>query len=651
MASLPRMMYLRQRVSRLLRSDGLISAADVRGISISRHQLRQKEESEEKHATNMGGNSQTDRIPVESVDPDPDELEKFARQTEVLTSIDECRQDMPPFVKGILDGKVNTRVLSYPDVMENDRYYSLLARCQHISDHLEAKKKLVGAIDGEKRISKDILLPLRNLNAFGLQCERQSGGQGLGMTETMRVLEEFSVNMSLSEAVAVSNTVGLATLVRFAPEGAKKKYLRKLASGEATAAYCLADGEAGADATRSECVAQFQRDSNEWVIRGEKLWVSNASTADVFVVFARTQVVTPELTAADAVTAFVVERGAAGLKVETPQAEKVGLKGLDTSSVTLDSVRVGEDALLGEVNGGHFVFVESILKERAFVGARVSAALRALLSDTIQDALGRHTFQLNLSEFELVKERVARMASALFTLESMTYLTAGLADVMLVPDVELEVALTRLYTMKVAKQVVEGCLALYGDKAYLSEHPAARLKRDLEALELWEGTTDLNHLHAAQICMQHILLKRYEYENQFRNPFTAPWRLAKYIKWERDHKRDEVKGTLQIHRDVHPSLDGPARTLEYSVLRLQYAIDRTFSKFFYIQGFKDVDMNKIAELAAECYAIASALARANRSYCQGHREVLFKCHLANTTCLVPSIFATNQLSTFFLNTV
>ena len=604
--------------------------------------------------TPLEGTSQTDRIPVESVDPD--ELEKFAYQSEVLTSINECRQDMPPFAKGLLEGKVNTKVLSYPDVLENDRYYSLQARCRQIGDHLEAKKKLVAAIDEEKRISKDIVLPLRDLKAFGLQCERQCGGQGLGMTETMRVLEEFSVNMSLSEAVAVSNTVGLATIVRFASERAKKKYLPKLASGEMRAAYCFADREAGTDATRSECLAQLHKDTNEWVIRGEKLWVSNASTADIFVVFAKTLEMTPELTAADAVTAFIVERGEVGLKVSTPEAEKVGLKGLDTSTVTFDSVRVEQDHVLGEAHGGQLVYVESVLKERALVGARVSAALRNLLNGTIQDVLRRHTFQLNLSKFELVKERVARMSSALFTLESMTYLTAGLADVMLVPDVELEVALTRLYTMKVAKQVLEGCLALYGDKAYLSEHPAARLKRDLEALELWEGTSDLNHLHAGQICMLHIMKKRLEYDNQFHNPFTAPWRLAKYLKWEREHKKDEVRGTLQIDRDVHPSLDGAAKALEYSVLRLHYAIDRTFSKHVYISHFKDVDMNRIAELTAECYAIASALARANRSYCKGHRETWFKCRISNFHLLLlkcassccPQLFVECKYTQYFL---
>ena len=77
---------------------------------------------------------------------------------------------------------------------------------------------------------------------------------------------------------------------------------------------------------------------------------------------------------------------------------------------------------------------------------------------------------------------------------------------------------------------------------------------------------------------------------------------------------------------VDPSLDGPAKTLEYAVLRLEYAIDRTFYKHVYVNHFKDVDLNKIAELTAECYAMASALARANRSYCQGHREIGFKCH-------------------------
>ena len=619
MASFRRMMFLRSRATVcFLRTDVLLRA-DSRPISHSRHQMQQKQEDGEKH---YGDASSADRTPVESVDPD--ELEKFANQTEVLTSIDDSRQDMPPFVKGMLDGKVNTRVLSYPDVMENDRYYSLHARCQRVNDHLKAKRELVDAIDDEERISKDIMLPLRNLNVFGLQCERQCGGQGLGMTETMRVLEEFSVNMSLSEAVAVSNTVGLSTIVKFASEDVKEKYLPKLASGEMTAAYCYADREAGADAARSECAAQPQSEADEWVIRGEKLWVSNASAADVFVVFAKTRAVTHELTAADAFTAFVVERGAAGVKVSRPEAKKVGLKGLDTSTVTFDNVRVGKDNILGKANEGLVVFIGSVLRERAFVGARVSAALRGLLSDTIQDVLRRHTFQLNVSKFELVKERVAAMSSALYTLESMTYLTAGLADVMLVPDVELEVALTRLYTSKVARQVVEGCLALLGDKAYLSEHPAARIKRDLEALELWEGTSDMNHLHAGEICKFHIWKRRREYDNQFRNPWTAPWRLAKYIKWERDHKKDEVRPALKLDLDVHPSLSGPAERLEYSVLRLQYAIDRTFSKHIHTEHFKDVDMNRIAELAAECYAIASTLARANKTYCQGHREVWVK---------------------------
>ena len=504
-------------------------------------------------------------------------------------------------------------MLSYPDVMENDRYYSLLERCQLISWHLADKKELVDAIDSEKRISKNLLIPLRNLKAYGLQCSRLSGGQGLGMTETMRVLEEFSVNMSLSEAVAVHNTVGLAPVAQFASPEAKAEYLPKLASGELTAAYCLADRGAGTDAARSECVAQFDSDTSEWEIRGEKLWVSNASTSDIFIVFAKTHSVTPEHTAADAATAFIVERGAAGLKVSPSEGQTVGLKALDTSTVSFDGVRVVAGNLLGEAHEGHRVLVESILKERALVGARVSAALRHLLRDTIQHVLRRRTFQLNLSKFELVRDRVARMSSALFALESMTYLTAGLADVMLVPDVELEVALTRLYTMKVAKQVVEGCLALYGAEAYISEHPAARLKRDLEALELWEGTSDLVQLHAAQICMAHILMKRHEYEElQFRSPFTAPWRLAKYVKWERQQKRDEVNWSLKIERDVHPSLEGPAQALEYAVLRLQYAIDRIFYKHVYVDHFKDVDLNKIAELAAECFAIASVLARANR---------------------------------------
>jgi acyl-CoA dehydrogenase family protein 9 len=562
-------------------------------------------------------------------------LETFARQNAGLSSIDDAREAMPPFAKGMLEGKVNIRVLSYPDVLENDRYYALQDRCDRIKKHLHSKKDLVNQIDADQKISKDVLLPLRGLDAFGLQCGKPNGGQGLGMMETMKVLEEFSVNMSLSEALSVSNTVGIMPIAKFASERAKAKYLNKLASGEWTGAYCISDDFAGVDPSQTNCRVFYDRADDVYVLNGKKTWVSNASSSDVFTVFAISGVPGVQSYVEEKISAMIVPRDSPGVTVIPSNVEKVGLKGLETATVQFTQVRVPAEDILLEAGKGDEVFAKTVLRDRALVGARVSAALRNLLDDTIDHVMRRRSFGRTLSQFELVRDRVSRMSAMIYALESMTYLTAGLADVQLDPDIELEACMTKWYAAKTAKYVVHGCASLFGGRAYLKDHPAARLKRDMEALELWEGTTDMVHVAMSQIACHHVIKKKIEHDKSFRNPLTIPSRLIRRAVWELRHKYQDIPMTMNIAGNVHPTLKVPSEVLEYCVLRLEYAIDCTFDEMNHghEEHMKEVDLLRIAEAATECYSIAAVLARANKSYCHGHRHT----DIEREVCMLSSI--------------
>ncbi len=561
--------------------------------------------------------------PPETEPIDIKALEEFSERSIALSSVDEVREHLASFVKGMLDGHVNTRVLSFADVIENDRYHALQARCDKIRELLQEKKDLVDAIDVEEKISKDILLPLRNLGAYGLQCDKTLGGQGLSMTETMKVLEEFSVNMSLSEAMAIPNTVGLMPIVKFGSEGAKAKYLPKLASGEWNAAFCVSEEEAGVDPQQCSCIAEVDPETSEVIVTGKKCYVSNAANSDVFVVFAQdTGSRVSREHQLGYVSAVVVEKNMPGVTVVPSQENRVGLRALSVADLTFDGVRVPlENVLLG-VGEGQEVFADGVLRERAFAGARTSAALRNLLSETVQHCLRRKAFGLPVSEFELVTDRLARMSAAVYALESMTYLTAGIADVQREPDLYMEANITKYFATQVARQVLDGCVALFGSRAYMAGHLSERLQRDLEALELWEGTSDIVLGMIAELALAHVHTQRHE---EYSTPWKrlaarSPIQIAMRFHWLFCQKRDRFSLKDKISPDVHPSLKQPADILEYCVWRLTYAVECIYEMYNFEERMKQVDLRRLADMATSCYALAATLARANRSYCHGHRH-------------------------------
>ena len=165
------------------------------------------------------------------------------------TYLDDFRRPLTSVMKDLFRGKFNAHILSYPDVINNETYYDLFDRCNKTQNILEQKKDLIENIDREGKVSKDILLALRSQGFYGLSVPKKDGGEGLSVTETLRLVEELSVNLSLSESVITAATLGYKAVQLFGTEKQKEKYLPSLISGQKIGSICISDNKAGCDPT------------------------------------------------------------------------------------------------------------------------------------------------------------------------------------------------------------------------------------------------------------------------------------------------------------------------------------------------------------------------------------------------------------------
>ena len=220
---------------------------------------------------------------------EPDASLQDIAEAQQLTSIEEFREDMAPFLKEMFCGNFNKLVMSYPDILPNDRYFNLEGKTQEIRECLLERKELVSAIDTDHKVSKDILLALRSKGLFGLRGSSQFGGEGYSVSESLRCLEEVAAaNLNISNIIVNSSWYAATFLRLFGSEELKDKYLRGIYQGTTVASICVADEMAGCDANSTQSTVFVDlEESHKFSMKFNKLWVTNAANADLLIVMAK----------------------------------------------------------------------------------------------------------------------------------------------------------------------------------------------------------------------------------------------------------------------------------------------------------------------------------------------------------------------------
>ncbi|XP_019840462.1 complex I assembly factor ACAD9, mitochondrial isoform X3 [Bos indicus] len=558
---------------------------------------------------------------------------RFCRAPAAFTVIRRPLLTSPPsraFAKELFLGKIRKKeAFPFPEVSRdelNEINQFLGPVEKFFTEEVDSRK-----IDQEGKIPDETLEKLKSLGLFGMQVPEEYGGLGLSNTMYARLAEVIGLDASIAVTLAAHQSIGLKGIILAGSKEQKARYLPRLASGEHVAAFCLTEPASGSDAASIRTRATLSADKSHYVLNGSKVWVTNGGLANVFTVFAKTEVVDSDGSVKDKITAFIVERDFGG--VTNGKAEdKMGIRGSNTCEVHFENTRVPVENVLGEVGGGFKVAVNILNSGRFSMGSVVAGMLKKLIEMTAEYACTRKQFNRNLSEFGLIQEKFALMAQKAYVIESMAYLTAAMLDAPGFPDCSIEAAMVKVFSSEGAWTCVSEALQILGGLGYMRDYPYERLLRDSRILLIFEGTNEILRMYIALTGLQHagrILTARVK-ELKRGNVTTIMETVGQRLRDSLGRTVDlGLTGKLGV---VHPSLADGAHKLEENVYYFGRSVETLLLRFGKTIVEEQLVLKRVANVLINLYGMTAVLSRASRSIRLGLRAHDHEVLLANIFC-------------------
>jgi short/branched chain acyl-CoA dehydrogenase len=347
---------------------------------------------------------------------------------------------------------------------------------------IEKIRPLVHRMDHDAVMDKDLVKNFFELGIMGIEVPEQWGGAGSTFFTAVLIVEELShVDASCGVLVDVQNTLVNNAILRWGSEGQKSKYLAML-SRDTVGAYALSEAGSGSDAFALGTRAQDKGD--HWLLTGQKLWITNAAEAGVFIVFANAN---PDA-GYKGITAFLIERDFPGFNVGKKE-DKTGIRASSTCELILEDCRVPKENVLGEVGRGYKIAIETLNEGRIGIGAQMLGVARGALEHAISYVKERRQFGQAVSEFQGVQFQIAQAATDLEAARLMVYNAARLKDAKQ-PFVR-EAAMAKLFSSQVAEKVTSLAVQLFGGNGYTKEYPVEKFWRDSKVGQIYEGTSNM----------------------------------------------------------------------------------------------------------------------------------------------------------------
>ncbi|KEO72101.1 acyl-CoA dehydrogenase [Anditalea andensis] len=340
--------------------------------------------------------------------------------------------------------------------------------------------------DTEARFPTEQVKLMGDLGFMGMMVDPKYDGGGMDTISYVLAMEEISkIDASASVCMSVNNSLVCWGLEKYGSEDQKQKYLKPLARGEKIGAFCLSEPEAGSDATSQKTTAEL--DGDHYILNGTKNWITNGSTASIYLVIAQTDPAKKH----KGISAFIVEKGMEGFTIGKKE-DKLGIRGSDTHSLMFSDVRVPVENRIGEEGLG-FKFAMETLN-----GGRIGIAAQALgiASGAYELALGyakeRKTFGKPISQHQAIQFKLADMATEIEAARLLCLKAAHLKD--MGEDYSYASAMAKLYASKVAMAVTVEAVQVHGGYGYVKEYHVERLMRDAKITQIYEGTSEIQKI-------------------------------------------------------------------------------------------------------------------------------------------------------------
>ena len=347
---------------------------------------------------------------------------------------------------------------------------------------------LAAIIDEEERPPYENIPKLKDAGFFGIPIPKEYGGEGGDYLGYVMAVEELS-KACASTGVIVSAHTSLCAwpIEKYGTEEQKQKYLTKLATGEHIGAFALTEPMAGTDASMQQTIAHISDDGKYYILNGSKIFITNATIADTFIVIAMTD----KSKGTHGISAFIVEKDTPGFTIGLPE-KKMGIHGSATCELIFEDCKVPVENLLGKEGKGFKVAMTTLDGGRIGVAAQALGIAEGALEKTLDYVKEREQFGRPLAKFQNTQFQLANLANQIEAAKYLVYKAACDKDAG--KSYTVSAAHAKLFAAETAMNVTTKCVQLYGGYGYTRDYPVERMMRDAKITEIYEGTSEVQRM-------------------------------------------------------------------------------------------------------------------------------------------------------------